>query len=59
MCCMASQVRAASLHFRYCLSRPNVKLSHREIIWLAFSLTKDMTVDMTKELALGEFKLRQ
>lgn len=43
--------------FRDRLGRPNVKLSRREIIWLAYSLTKEMSVSMTEELVSGEFKM--
>ncbi|KAH9378837.1 hypothetical protein HPB48_013801 [Haemaphysalis longicornis] len=39
------------------LGRPNVWLTRKEIMWLAFSLCKDMPVALTKELMRGEFAL--
>ncbi|KAH9364809.1 hypothetical protein HPB48_007100 [Haemaphysalis longicornis] len=39
------------------LGRPNVRLTRKEIMWLAFSLCKDMPVALTKELMRREFAL--
>ncbi|KAH9368455.1 hypothetical protein HPB48_012615 [Haemaphysalis longicornis] len=41
------------------LGRPNVRLTRKEIMWLAFSLCKDMPVALTKELMRGEFCAQQ
>lgn len=46
-----------SFVFRDQLGHAYAKLPYRKIIWLAFSLSKDKTVDMTKELMHGTFKL--
>lgn len=56
-CCEAATGREAFFAFKDRLGRPNVKLSRKEVIWLAFCLTKDLTAKQTKVLIARHFKL--